>query len=182
LIACLGWGSLIWDPKGLPVAGDWHPDGPQLPVEFARVSKDGRLTLVVTEGAPPVAVLWSRLSVPSLEDGIQALADREEIPRASIRHSIGVWNAERSSRHEEAGKIGGWASERDLAAAIWTALKPGFPDSRGRVPTCQEVLAHLRSLDGLARAGAEEYVRRTPTQVRTPYRAAIEQEFGWTPA
>ena len=76
MIACLGWGSLIWDPKGLPVDGGWYTDGPQLPVEFTRVSRDGRLTLVITEGAPPVAVLWSCLSVSSLDDAIQALAER----------------------------------------------------------------------------------------------------------
>ena len=67
MIACLGWGSLIWDPKDLPIESGWHTDGPHLPVEFTRVSGGERLTLVITEGALPVSVLWSSLSVTSLE-------------------------------------------------------------------------------------------------------------------
>jgi hypothetical protein len=43
-IACVGWGSLVWDPRDLPVKGAWRPDGPRLPIEFARQSDNGRLT------------------------------------------------------------------------------------------------------------------------------------------
>jgi hypothetical protein len=50
-IGCLGWGSLIRDQGKLPVRGTWQGDGPELPVEFARQSTNGRVTLVVTEGA-----------------------------------------------------------------------------------------------------------------------------------
>ena len=37
-IAVVGWGSLIWDPRQLPVRSSWQPDGPELPVEFAYLS------------------------------------------------------------------------------------------------------------------------------------------------
>jgi hypothetical protein len=39
-----------------PVASDWLHDGPELPVEFARQSSDGRITLVVTPGVAPIRV------------------------------------------------------------------------------------------------------------------------------
>ena len=48
-IAVLAWGSLVWDPQDLQVAGKFAPNGPLLPIEFCRVSADGRLTLVVDE-------------------------------------------------------------------------------------------------------------------------------------
>ena len=52
-IAILGWGSLVPDPRGLPIAGGWHQGGPILPIEFSRISKDGQragcLTLVIDE-------------------------------------------------------------------------------------------------------------------------------------
>lgn len=176
MIACLGWGSLIWNRDGLPVEGDWHTDGPQLPVEFTRISGGERLTLVVTKGAPLVTVLWSTLAVPSLNDGIKALAEREDVNHMSI----GLWSPGLSSRHAEIAIIREWATERDLTAVIWTALKPGFRKRRGKPLTCEEALAHLRSLAGVNREKAEEYIRLAHTQIRTPYRAAIEEEFGWT--
>jgi hypothetical protein len=180
MIVCLGWGSLIWNPKDLPV-DDWHADGPELPVEFARISKDGRLTLVVADGTAQLPVLWTRLSVRSLDEAVSALADREDIRQENTRYSIGVWSPARSSRHKQAETVGAWAAAQEIEAVVWTALKPGFPDSRGVVPSCDEALTHLRGLDDEATAIAEEYVRRTPAQIRTAYRTAIEQAFGWTP-
>jgi hypothetical protein len=46
-IVILGWGSLIWDPRDLPHQEPWLDDGPKLPLEFSRISKDRRLTLVI---------------------------------------------------------------------------------------------------------------------------------------
>jgi hypothetical protein len=74
--------------------------------------------------------------------------------------------------------IGEWAKARDLTAAIWTALKPGFPRHKGRPLTCRQAIDYLSSLEGSDRLRAEEYVRRAPIQVNTPYRAAIELELG----
>ncbi len=76
MIVCLGWGSLIWDPRALPWRGDWRRGGPRLPIEFAREAADGRVTLVVTDGAPLVHVLWIELDVSSLEEAMRALAVR----------------------------------------------------------------------------------------------------------
>ena len=179
MIVCLGWGSLIWHSGGLPTIGDWHVDGPNLPVEFVRESRNGRITLVIEPRAKPIPVLWTRMAVDSVATARQALADREEICLSSYPNSIGHWSEEDVSRHPESSGIGEWAKERGAHAAVWTALKPRF-NGRLVTPKSEEVVGRLRSLEGQKRTRAEEYIRKTPPQIRTVYREAIELELGWT--
>ncbi|RVA06538.1 hypothetical protein EN938_05865 [Mesorhizobium sp. M7A.F.Ca.US.001.02.1.1] len=175
-IACLGWGSLIWCQKALPVIGGWQTDGPLMPIEFTRQSNDKRITLVITPDAPPLRTLWVALSVKTLAEAKAVLAAREGISDANIKHSLGAWSAGGGSPHG----IGDWAAGKGLAHVVWTALKPKM-GTEYRTPSIAEVLAHLTGLSGHDRDRAEEYVRMTPRQITTPYRAAIEQALGWTP-
>ena len=46
-VAIIGWVSLVWDKQGLKTRSPWYSDGPVLPVEFARISEDGRVTLII---------------------------------------------------------------------------------------------------------------------------------------
>lgn len=88
-VVCLAWGSLAWNPGDLPLRTRWRNDGPFLPVEFARQSRDGRITLVLLEGAIPVPVLWAEMRSRTLSDAVAALAEREGTPVANI----GRWTA-----------------------------------------------------------------------------------------
>jgi hypothetical protein len=77
-IAILGWGSLKWDPRNLAYEGAWQSGGPQLPLEFSRISRDGRLTLVIdpTHGEP-VSTLYTTSTLLSLDEAIENLQERE---------------------------------------------------------------------------------------------------------
>ena len=176
---CLGWGSLIWRQGPLPVAGEWQMDGPALPLEFARESRDRRITLVVCEGAPAITTLWARLDVQNLAAAKAALAAREDVPTGNIQYSIGWWSRAGYSQHPSATAIGEWAAARHFAGVVWTALKPKFGQIY-RTPAQDEVLGHLSRLRGPQRDTAEEYVRLAPRQIVTPYRVAIEKALGWT--
>lgn len=180
-IVCLGWGSLIWCQKTLPTDGAWQVDGPSLPLEFARESRDRRITLVVCVGFPAVRTLWAALDVPNLDTAKRALAYREGVTPDNIEHSIGWWSPVGASGHPGSDAIGQWASERNFDCVVWTALKPKI-GTQYRVPTQDEVIEHLRCLHGIEREVAEEYIRLAPRQIVTRYRTAIEGTLGWTPS
>lgn len=175
-LACIGWGSLIWNPGVLRCAGGWCTDGPRLPLEYARTSRDGRLTLVLVDGAELVPALWTELSYPSAEEAQAALAGRE----GSDLHAIGLWPGKAPRHAVGAAAIPAWAKAAGMDAVVWTALKPRFGGVDGQAPVAtSHALDYIHSLDDNARARAREYVLRTPAQIRTRFRAAFETELGW---
>jgi hypothetical protein len=178
-IACLGWGSLIWNPGELLMFPPWEPDGPQVRVEFLRKSKNGRVTLVLEESAAPVRSLWVRMTTADLQTARESLRVREDIPRRNAVRDIGVWH-----RGEESPplipNLSEWGGRKNLNAVIYTNLRRKF-DEDGRHAAVDEVVSYLNRCTGDVREKAEEYVRKAPTQVNTAYRRAIEVALGWTP-
>lgn len=187
LIGCLGWGSLVWNPGGLPIRGPWFVDGPFLPIEFARVSADNRITLVLVNDRPLVRCLWSALNVGGLDEAREALRKREGIPPRNVNIHIGVWEDGKQVRgNDTRDRIEAWAKLQKFDAVVWTELPPKFPDTNGNaqegvVPTAEQVVSHLDVLKGAERNNAENYVRLTPRQIDTAYRRHIEARLGWTP-
>ena len=176
-IACLGWGSLIWDPRDLPIRRGWFEDGPLVPVEFARQSQDGRITLVVVPSARPVRSLWALMDGEDLEAARTCLKQREGVRK---REHIGSWSRGDADPAFLQG-LGEWALARNIDAVVWTALPPKFDEKNGRLPTEEELIAYLSELRGARRDAAERYVRRAPCQVDTAYRRRIEAELNWAP-
>ena len=176
--ACLGWGSLIWEPGNLPISHEWREDGPKLPLEFARKSTDGRMTLVVCKQGTFCPTLWSTLSSTSLEEAREALARREGLP--STRNAA-FWTGSGASGHHSAEIVGAWANKRGFAGVVWTGLPTKSPatDQNNDYPSIEDVISHLGSLKESSASRAEEYVRRAPNQIATSYRAHIIKEFGW---
>lgn len=188
-IACIGWGSLVWNPGTLPCLGPWAYDGPMLPVEFARESgargpgtRGDRISLVLCQGSLRVQTCWVPIDAPDVMTARMQLARREN-DRATQRwaeKNIGYWNqASNDAFGLEVDAVAQWAGAKRLTAAVWTNLQCGFVGERGVMPSGPSVVAFLQSLGD--RSSAEKYVRRTPAQVRTPYRRLIEKALGWYP-
>jgi hypothetical protein len=180
LIVCLGWGSLIWEPRDLPLRGAWFADGPFLPIEFARQSINGRMTLVlVPKTFPLVRSLWKPMSVSTLKEARWALGQRECQHKEKPETCVDYWP--RGCKNESVARtVGKWAKGLQAGAVVWTNLPPKFNGSDHIIPTAEEVVAYLRGLQGEKRKKAEEYIRRTPRQIDTELRRRIEAELGWT--
>ena len=182
-IAILGWGSLIWQPKDLKFDTNigWKENGPVLPIEFARISKDGRLTLVITPNGTEVPTLYSVSSFDSLDLAVLNLAVREGSGRKSIGYydkSKDVFSPIEFSFKEN---IKNWIQTTDFAAVIWTNLPEKLnlenmtkteKDPDGRID-------YLQNLKGSESALAEEYIRNAPKQIATKYRNQIIKTLGW---
>lgn len=182
-IACIGWGSLVHSPGHLRFRAGWHYDGPLLPVEFARESGGKRITLVLCPGVPNVQTCWTLRNVLHIESAKQSLGLREyqDAKPKWIREKIGFWDQTTGTSFGlEAETIAVWATERGLAGVVWTNLPSKFNQTNGVMPTAEQVIAYLRALDGEDRQRAEEYIRKAPAQIDTPYRRLIAQELGWT--
>ncbi len=181
-IACLGWGSLVWDPRSIPIRGKWFDDGPNLPIEFARESTDGRITLVITNVDYQVRSLWALMSSKTLPEAKKALALREGIPDKYVNNSIGFWDRDSVKSHGLfADVIGAWAEHLNIDTVVWTNLKYGFKNNRDEMPACADIVKHLHSLPHESKKVAEEYICKAPIQIDTEYRRQIQADLGWEP-
>jgi len=205
-IACLGWGSLLWQPAletGAPLVsegvraglvargGSWHVDGPALPLELARHSFDTAtrspyLAWVIVPGVARSPVLWARLALagPSgasvavaLDRAVVALAQREE----AATRDIGRWPSEVATDWPCADDIAAWARARGFDGVVWTALAPLW-QAAATPPSVDEACAWCaeRAARGEAQH-ARSYVGRTARQIDSPIRRALAQRLGWGP-
>jgi hypothetical protein len=181
-IACLGWGSLVWNPGGLPIQREWFKDGPLIQVEFLRKSENGRMTLVLHESAVAVRSLWAIMDASEIDRAREDLRAREGVCKANMDRDIRAWSApeENSSSPRLILELPQWSKARSIDAVIWTALGPKF-DANTDVPTAAQVIPYLQSLTGRASEEAERYIRYAPAQIDTSYRRAIEAALQWTP-
>jgi hypothetical protein len=176
-ITFLGWGSLIWKLGCLKIKGCWKTDGPFLPIEFARISKDGRLTLVLYSHASNVQTLWALSAYNDLKQSIENLACREETSKGNI----GFANILNNSSHCNTVPnilpiIQRWAREKKLDAVVWTDLCSNFKELNE-----DNVIEYLRNLKGETLCKAKTYICKAPKQIKTKIRLRIIQEFGWLP-
>ncbi len=180
-IAVLGWGSLLRRPGQLAIRGDWHNDGPCLPIEFARISHGKHLTLVIFPRRRLVQTYWAHSQCPTLDPAIKNLAMREGTPDRNIGflHRDGSQST-RFPRYVP--RLRTWLTTHGLDAVVWTDLPSNFEKETKQRFSNSAALDYLRLADPPVRATATDYVRIAPAQTRTQLRPRLEQELGINPS
>lgn len=171
-IVCIGWGSLIWKPGNLKFKGEWQSHGPLLPIEFTRISNDGRVTLIIDKKAKSVRTFYRIMETHNLDEAKAALKIRENDAKIEMVTSTEICDGPIKKA------IVDWLRLNNIDAAIWTAV--GYGNGKVR-PTVEEIIKHLKTLQGQTLTDAEEYIRKAPKQINTEYRKRIEEDLGWTP-
>lgn len=184
-IAVFAWGSLIWDRRELAVAGAFNANGPLLPIEFCRVSGDGRLTLVVEETFGTSCPTYFAVSASGdLDAAIENLRLREGMPSAKgvgfVDFASGKQSDRTNNRHPKAvAAIKIWTQANEFDAAIWTALASNFhePNKAGEPFSTGAAIRYLESLDAPRLGPALGYIRSAPPEVQTPVRTAVNTRW-----
>jgi hypothetical protein len=184
-IAILGWGSLIWCPGGLRIRTRWHEDGPSLPIEFARISRDDRLTLVIQPGAADQPTYWAFSELTDLNDARRNLKIRERCNSEDIHHVLRNGVSQGAIPPGIAQTIATWASQQtDVDAVVWTGLRSNWRERRGTdfsIADATEFLLALEAARDRTKAvydRAREYVTHAPPRIDTEVRRAMRTR-GW---
>ena len=149
-----------------------------LPVEFARVSRDGRLTLVLVEGVPVQPTLWAVSKTTTLEEAAADLQAREGCGSSGIGSWPQLHGRSHVSMHDAV--IQAWAESKGLEGVVWTSLGPKGPDGKLGLVSHDVRLDYLRTLIASGSEGAaREYIEEAPEQIGTPFREVVGRELGW---
>jgi len=186
-IVVLAWGSLVWDPRDLKTAAEFVPNGPLLPVEFCRVSQDGRLTLAIDARSGDVCTTYS---APSALESLDEAIDNLRLREGTTARNIGFVEPASDRQSEVAAEhhpqavatIAAWAAASGYDAAIWTALASNFDEwGKGGEPfSVTAALRYLETLQGNDAAAFERaltYIRKAPAEVQTPVRDEVAKRW-----
>ena len=175
-IAVLGWGSLIWDRRADfdSQVGAWADGGPQLAVEFCRISKSrgDALTLVIDSRlGTPVETLYAISKRRDTIDTIEDLRVRESTKTENIGF-IDLVSGTKRGRAKAIDIIRCWAETKGFESVVWTDLPAKFHE---QVPSLfiDAALTYLRLLPKEGLSQAAEYVVNAPLQIATRLRIAI---------
>jgi len=179
-IIVLGWGSLIWDPGVLNVKfKDWYSFGPKFPIEFARISKDGRLTLVINNDSQDVRVLYNVMDFETIDEAIKNLRLREDTSTKYIGFIDAVENKSNLNNPKIKEALDLWIAVTGYKRIIWTDLPSNFYEKYNKELNLSNVIEYIRTLPPDKLTLAKNYILKTPTQVQTDLRPIIIDELGW---
>jgi ribosomal protein S16 len=169
-IAVIGFGSLIWDPRNLKLKFEWYSDGPVLPIEFSRISSDGRLTLVIDEeNGTEVQTLYAFMDTASLEEAVMSLKEREGTNIRNIGYYCPaiVVNQRSKQSAKTQSRINDWLHEKGFHAVIWTDLASNFEEKQKTPFSIDAAFYYVNTeIPENIKSKAIEYINKSPIQTQ----------------
>lgn len=183
-IAIIGWGSLIWDLEILKphVHGTWQMSaGPELPLEFSRVSpKRNRALAVCVDlmdgiGCQTCVIASKRVSV---REARSDLARRERSPDGFIG-GVCMDTGQMFGRPQVVAKVMKWIQNGPWAGAVWTDLHPTFTADTGIMFSPKDAHSYLQTLDDTGLSEAVRYIEMAPAPTSTRLRRYLRKDPWW---
>lgn len=187
-VAVLGWGSLLWETdtdRGrafLRHCRTWCNEGPQLRLEFSRISESrgNALTLVIDDkNGDRCKVAYAFSKRRALEDAICDLRRREGTTLKNIGRywsENGEEKWQNADSDEVRASVQQWARSENIDAVVWTALRSNFAECKDEEFSVDAAKRHVQSLDAENKVKAAEYIWRAPELANTPVRRALQSE------
>ena len=149
-IIYLAWGSLLWNSKGLKLKEDWKKTNFKLPLNFSRISDNGkgRLTLVIDqENGNLNNVYYATTGYRDLNLAIMALKLREK----TTKNHIGYLSLNQSKKRSknlsgyQEEVIKDFLREKGYEAVVWTDLEKNFEKYEEKPFTKENAFLYLQS-------------------------------------
>ena len=142
-----------------------------MPVEFSRLSRDCRLTLVIDyENPNPVETRLVLSPRVDLEHAIEDLSQREGTSKSNIGF-VDKRHNDNSGHQRMCSDIGKWLDQADFDAVVWTALSSNFKSEVGREFSIPAAVSYLQGLPQSTKKLALRYIANAP--VDTPLRRKL---------
>ncbi|MEM9096942.1 MAG: hypothetical protein AAGC79_00340 [Pseudomonadota bacterium] len=185
MISIIGWGSLIWDLEILEphTIGHWRMEaGPELPLEFARISPKRKQALALCLEANHGTICKTNVIMSARSDIEAAIADlaaRERAPMEKIGAFCRTSRICRGSDLRVVRQIETWCVTAGWKGAVWTDLEPNFQARLGEPFSVARALTYLRSLSGASLDEAVRYIELAPATTNTALRQVLSHEPWW---
>jgi hypothetical protein len=151
-----------------------------LPIEFARISQDGRLTLVIHPGSADQPTYWAYSECTTLGEARENVRAREHSRLADIHYVLRDDNAAQGVPLEIGNRVREWLGQHaDIQGVVWAGLPSNWIDKRGRNFTPEDAVHFLQELETArdrAKATyerAREYIANAPPLIDTAVRRAL---------
>ena len=147
--------------------GEWKNDGPELPLEFCRISSPRkskeRVTLVLDESSKLCVTYWDLMAATDLKSARNNLRDRE----GTVTDDIHTFTRNQNPLSVVAKQIEIWLADHpEVDAVVWTGLESNWAQLRKTKFSAEDLVQYLESKkDSLTKI--KEYFEKAPPQVQT---------------